>query len=71
MAVNHVQALDSYPMDGWRSSRTRTIASRVTLTGSQVRILHHPLHGRHQYLLAKWMPAISIFGIHWQHASRE
>lgn len=45
MAVNHVQALDSYPMDGWRSSRTHPLAKRETLTGPQVRILHHPLHG--------------------------
>ena len=45
MAVNHVQALDSYPMDGWRSSRTHPLARRETLTGPQVRILHHPLHG--------------------------
>lgn len=44
MAVNHVQALDSYPMDGWRSSRTHPLARRETLTGPQVRILHHPLH---------------------------
>lgn len=42
MAVNHVQALDSYPMDGWRSSRTHPLARRETLTGPQVRILHHP-----------------------------
>lgn len=42
MAVNHVQALDSYPMDGWRSSRTHPLAKRETLTGPQVRILHHP-----------------------------
>ena len=38
--------------DGWRSSRTHPLARRETLTGPQVRILHHPLHGRHQYLLA-------------------
>ena len=36
MAVNHVQALDSYPMDGWRSSRTHPLAKRETLTGPQV-----------------------------------
>lgn len=37
MAVNHVQALDSYPVDGWRSSRTHPLAKRETLTGPQVR----------------------------------
>lgn len=42
MAVNHVQALDSYPMDGWRSSRTHPLARRETREGPQVRILHHP-----------------------------
>lgn len=31
MPVNHVQALDSYPMDGWRSSRTHPLAKRETL----------------------------------------
>ena len=31
-------------MDGWRSSRTHPLAKRETLTGPQVRILHHPLH---------------------------
>ena len=31
MAVNPVQALDSYPMDGWRSSRTHPLARRETL----------------------------------------
>ena len=50
MAVNHVQALDSYPMDGWRSSRTHPLARRETLTGPQVRILHHPhMAGAHIY----------------------
>lgn len=42
MAVNHVQALDSYPMDGWRSSRTHPLAKRETRNRPQVRILHHP-----------------------------
>lgn len=42
MERNPVQALDSYPMDGWRSSRTHPLAKRETLTGPQVRILHHP-----------------------------
>lgn len=34
MVVNHVQALDSYPMDGWRSSRTHPLAKRETRVSS-------------------------------------